>query len=174
MAIVASSASTGIAPNQPAESEAQFLKRLDLTVPDVAGVQYDREQMHGALRRYASGGLTIGDVQQLALVDAELGIRARAKQLGFVDLDLQDPKYTMPLPVKAFLQFLADQLRPTLTTYQFTVAGLRTDLAAALQRLHASDVDREQLRQTITRLEQRVLELEADRAAQEPAGAVER
>jgi hypothetical protein len=163
-----------VPPNQPNETEADFLKRLAIDVPDPAGVTYDADRMNAALQRFAAGGLLADDIKLLTLIDARLGVRAKARQAGYVDRDLDDPRSSPPLSTKAFLAFGRDHLAPLLATFRYKANALTQDLAAVFARLQASETDRAQLRDQIARLESRLLELEADRAAKEPADAVER
>jgi hypothetical protein len=88
--------------------------------------------------------LTDDDLAQFAIVDPKLAERARAKRAGFVKAETDDDRRDLarPATMRDFLDFVVDDFGPILATYRHKNAMLEERCLA---------------------LEQRVLELEAQR-----------
>jgi hypothetical protein len=86
------------------------------------------------------------DIAQFEIIDPKLAERARAKRAGFVEAEDEDTRTLAagPMTGKAFLDFYRDVIVPILATHKYTSETMRARLDA---------------------LETRLLELEAQRAA---------
>ena len=72
--------------------------------------------------------LTDEDVAQLALVDADLADRARAKRAGFVEAKGHDATWHKPVKWKDLLKWQRDILMPLLGTYRLKSREAHTRL----------------------------------------------
>jgi len=136
------------------ETPADFLKRLDIA-PIAPAATYDTAAASQALHVYAADPttLTVADIAMIALVDADLGVRARAKSLGYTRASTADDDAfdATPMLTGAFLHWLTDSFGPILATYRYK-AQVQTERIAVLE-------------QQLQQLRDRVLELEAQAAA---------
>jgi hypothetical protein len=118
--------------------------------------EYNSDAFSAAHQRFLTDAksLTDDDLAQFAVVDPKLAERARAKRAGFVeaaeDGAATPRQFAKSITVKVLLDYQRDCLAPILATHKYRVK----QLTETVERLDAH----------CRSLEQRLLELEVDRA----------
>lgn len=146
------------------ETPNDYLRRKGIPLQPAPGVSHDREAfIVAAGRLMRPQELTAADVQQLALIDAELGTLAHAKMLGY-DGDVQALTAQFgdtPLSAVVFFKLMELQVRPMFLLQKFKQQ--RTTDALAQQAREIATLTR-----ALRELQSYVQALEAQLHAAEP------